>query len=162
MAVLGVDPGLDGALVWLTYDGAVPVVEAVPMPTLATGRAGRRTYDHRALIELLDEHGTEFAILEAQGARPGQGVTSTFAIGFGFGCLAQLLASARIPHEVVRPQLWQREFAIAGSANTKQAALAVAQRLFPGVDLRATERCRTPHQGVVDALLMAEFGRRRR
>jgi hypothetical protein len=33
-------------------------------------------------------------------------------------------------------------------------------RLFPKEDFRATPKSRTPHEGLMDAALMAEFGRR--
>ena len=34
------------------------------------------------------------------------------------------------------------------------------KRLFPGVNLKATERCRKDHDGIAEALLIAEYGRR--
>jgi hypothetical protein len=37
----------------------------------------------------------------------------------------------------------------------------VCEKLFPGVDLRATERSRKPSDGLAEALLMAEYARRR-
>jgi hypothetical protein len=45
-----------------------------------------------------------------------------------------------------------------GSA--KGAAVLVAQRLFPGVNLRLTPRARKDHDGAAEALLLAEHARR--
>ena len=45
--------------------------------------------------------------------------------------------------------------------DTKAMALMAAKRLFPKVNLIMTERSTTPHDGLVDALLMAEYARRK-
>jgi hypothetical protein len=42
----------------------------------------------------------------------------------------------------------------------KEFAATVAQRLFPTVNLKRTEKCAGPHDGAVDALLIAEYCRR--
>ena len=45
-----------------------------------------------------------------------------------------------------------------GSLKTKEMSLVSAQRLYPGADLRASTRCKKPHDGIVDALLIATYG----
>ena len=93
---------------------------------------------------------------------PGQGVRSTFSIGFGFGIWQGLLTALQMPFELVSPQRWQREmFAGVNRDDTKAASALVAQRLRPDVDWRATPRCRKPHDGLTDAFCIAEYGRRR-
>lgn len=47
-----------------------------------------------------------------------------------------------------------------GSLNTKAMSEVAAKRLFPDIDLRANEGCSVSHDGIVDALLLAEYGRR--
>lgn len=49
-----------------------------------------------------------------------------------------------------------------GSIDTKMMSLIAAKRLFPTADLMATPKCTTAHDGLVDALLIAEYGRRLR
>lgn len=44
---------------------------------------------------------------------------------------------------------------------SKAASALVAQRLWPGVDWRASARCSKPHDGLTDAACIAEWGRRR-
>lgn len=41
------------------------------------------------------------------------------------------------------------------------ASIKKAQELFPDVSLLASDRCKRPHDGLADALLIAEYGRRR-
>lgn len=96
------------------------------------------------------------AVLEHVGAMPGQGVTSMFSFGENFGYLKGLLEAFEIPYELVRPQRWKKEFGISG----KNQSVEVCKRLFPGVSLRRTERCKKDHDGMAEALLMAEFARR--
>jgi hypothetical protein len=44
---------------------------------------------------------------------------------------------------------------------TKRAASELARRLWPDESFFATERCKTPHDGLVDAALIAEYARRK-
>lgn len=96
--------------------------------------------------------------LEHVGAMPGQGVTSMFNFGQNFGYIKGLLEAFQIPYELVRPQKWKKEFGITGDKNS---SVEVCKRLFPGVSLRRTERCRKDDDGMAEALLMAEYARRR-
>ena len=82
-----------------------------------------------------------------------------------------------ISHTFVQPKKWQSiwegvpiQKVPTGKKNkkgepmyktdTKATSLLAVQRLFPNIDLRASERCKIPHDGIVDALLMAEYCRR--
>ena len=47
-----------------------------------------------------------------------------------------------------------------GPGETKSASITVAKRLFGGVSLKRTAKCRKDCDGMADALLLAEYGRR--
>ncbi len=96
--------------------------------------------------------------LERVGAMPGQGVTSMFNFGENFGFIQGVLEANGIPYELVTPQKWKREFGVTGDKNS---AVSVCQRLFPDVSLLKTERSKKPDDGMAEALLMAEYARRR-
>ena len=68
-----------------------------------------------------------------------------------------VLSALGVPYELVRPQKWKREFSCTSDKNT---SIAVARRMFPTVPLLATPRCKKPHDGMAEALLMAEYCRR--
>ncbi len=153
--VVGIDPGLDGAVAVIGPEG----VEAAVTPTLAAGRGGRRQYDAAAMARLLAGREVELAVIEAVGAMPGQGVASTFGFGVGYGLWLGVLAALQIPHQAVSPQAWNRVI-LAGTARDKAAAIAFASRRFPCVPLLATPRSRVPHDGIADAMCLAEFARR--
>lgn len=161
MNFIGIDPGLQGGIATIHESEEITTLV---MPTLKIGK--KRTLDNAMLAgtfslpNMLDIE--SYAILEQQQAMPKQGVTSMFSIGYGFGALKQCLVDFSISHEVVRAQVWQKEFGISGrKGNTKTQALRICQDLFPDVNLLATERSKKLHEGIVDALLIAEFARRR-
>ena len=48
----------------------------------------------------------------------------------------------------------------ASKVNTKKTSLACAKRLWPTDTFVKNERCKTAHDGIVDAMLIAEAARR--
>lgn len=96
-------------------------------------------------------------VLEKVNAMPGQGVVSMFNFGQNYGFIQGVLKAYNIPFELVPPQKWKKEFSVTSDKNT---SIEVAKRLFPQVNLKATERCRKDHDGLAEALLIAEYGRR--
>ena len=89
---------------------------------------------------------------------PGDSKRGAFSFGENYGFIKGLLLSNRSPYQTVPPQVWKKEFSVTSDKNT---SIEVAQRLFPGSDFRATERCKKPHDGKCEALLMAEYARRK-
>lgn len=146
MIYIGIDPGKDGAMAEIWPDGAVSLL----------------TFDRMIYNEALQciaaAREPKICCLERVGAMPKQGVTSMFKFGENFGFIQGLLTACRIPYELVTPQKWKKEFQITGDKNS---SVAVCKRLFPDVILRRTERCSKDHDGMAEALLMAEYARRR-
>jgi crossover junction endodeoxyribonuclease RuvC len=163
MLVIGIDNGLDGGIVGIRSGEATTLLRAIT-PTLGTGK---RSYDIAEMAALLRkmapvaEREGSMVFLERAQAMPGQGVSSMFSIGYGFGIWQGLLTAMRLPFQIVSPQKWQREMFIGiNRGDTKTASALVAQRLRPGTDWRANARCRKPHDGLTDAFCIAEYGRR--
>jgi crossover junction endodeoxyribonuclease RuvC len=158
-ATLGIDPGLDGGIAWIFPDR----VEVRVAPTLAASKTGKRRFDVAAMVAILKANPIELGIIEAVSAAPMagrvQGTTSMFGFGRGLGLWEGILAALAIPHLSVTPQTWKK-VVLAGTAKDKPSAIAFAQGLFPGVSLLATPRSRVPHDGLADALCLAEYGRR--
>lgn len=144
MIYIGIDPGKEGAMAVLWEGGAVDVVTFSTEAYNAELNAVTRN-DCRCCLERVN-------------AMPGQGVTSMFKFGENYGFIQGLLTAYSIPYELVTPQKWKREFQVTGDKNS---SIAVCKRLFPGVSLRRTDRCKKDHDGMAEALLMAEYARRR-
>ena len=143
MIYIGVDPGKNGGIAIIDSDGVI----AFPFS------------EERLLIEL-DGIAQEYeciCYLEHVHAMPKQGVSSTFNFGMNFGFIQGVLKAYNIPYELVTPQKWKKEFSCTSDKNT---SIEVCKRLFPNVNLKATERCKKDHDGIAEALLIAEYGRR--
>ncbi len=148
MTYIGIDPGKDGALAYiLELPEGFRVVSVVPFSPEGYRKALERSRGREAVC-----------CLERVGAMPGQGVTSMFKFGENYGFVQGLLTACAIPYELVTPQKWKKEFQITGDKNS---SIAVCRRLFPEVSLRKTEKCRKDHDGMAEALLLAEYARRR-
>lgn len=145
MYFIGIDPGKSGAIAVIDHEGFV----------WQTCIFDEREYS-MTLMEYSDVAGSK-AVLEHVGAMPGQGSVSMFSFGSNFGFIRGLLTAYEIPYELVRPQKWKRMFSCTSDKNT---SVDVAKRLFPDVDLRRTPKCSKPHDGIAEALLMAEYCRR--
>ena len=147
MVYIGCDPGKDGAMaIIIQGESTIPIIP-------------------------FDIHGYKNALegirgvaencrccLERVGAMPGQGVTSMFKFGENFGFIQGLLTAYSIPYELVTPGKWKKEFQVTGDKNS---SIDVCKRLFPDVSLRRTDRCKKDHDGMAEALLMAEYAKRR-
>lgn len=153
---IGIDPGKDGAMAILWPYGQF---RAIDDPAICVYAFDKDTYIER-LDDVRSHQGIGhkvFCVLEHVGAMPGQGSVSMFNFGQNFGWIQGVLDAYRIPYELVRPQKWKKVFSCTSDKNT---AIEVAKRLFPHTELRRTERCKGPHDGKCEALLMAEYARR--
>ena len=99
------------------------------------------------------------AAVEKVGARPGQGTVSMFSFGRSLGYIEGVLSALGIPYQLIPPATWKREFSLIGK--DKRASIEVCRKLFPDVDLKRTERCRTESDGKAESLLLAEWARRK-
>lgn len=145
MIYIGIDPGKKGALAIIF--GGMDKTVLVPF-------SGN---DYIIFLKNISGNPVK-ACLEHVGAMRGQGVTSMFNFGQNFGYIRGLLEAFEIPYELVRPKKWKKEFSITGDKNS---SIEVCKRLFPSVDLRRSERCKKDDDGLAEALLMAEYARRR-
>jgi crossover junction endodeoxyribonuclease RuvC len=143
---IGLDPGVNGGIAWTHEDG----MRAEKMPDTMQGVWELITYiiNDSAMIY---RH-TEFkAYLEQVSSSPQMGVKSSFTFGNGFGHLEMALTAAGIPFERVRPQVWQKALGCM-TGGDKNVSKRKAQELFPHI------KCT---HATSDALLIAEFGRRK-
>jgi crossover junction endodeoxyribonuclease RuvC len=160
MNTIGIDPGLSGGIAIIGGGPMSSELALHPMPavTIKGYRKNRHEIDEQAVVSLLTNARPCHVFLERVHAMPKQGVTSMFTFGAGWGLIRGILAGLGIPYELVSPQEWQKAM-LAGQP--KGSEFLVASRLWPNADFKATPRCKNPHEGLVDAVLLAEFGRRK-
>ena len=147
MIYIGIDPGKNGGIAKINTD---------------TGFVKTVTFSEESLISELEgyfmfDKSPLRCVLEKVNAMPGQGVVSMFNFGMTFGFIQGVLKAYEIPYELVTPQKWKKEFSCTSDKNT---SIEVCKRLFPNVNLKATDRCKKDHDGMAEALLIAEYGRR--
>lgn len=146
---IGIDPGQDGGYAILYEDGG-----------MTYGVMDRDDFVHEMRMVGDEFHHDVYeaiAIVEQVNSMPKQGVASTFKLGKNAGHIEGVLEAFCIPYQLVVPRKWKAEF---GLNSDKAKSCEVCKRLFPNVDLRRTERCRKDHDGMAEALLMAEYARR--
>jgi crossover junction endodeoxyribonuclease RuvC len=148
---IGIDPGVTGAVAILGCNG--PVVWDMPTVTVSK----RQRCDAATLaVELGQYVGDATAFVELVHSMKKQVVASTFSFGESFGIVRGVLAGLGIPYELVTPQKWKRAMGV--PRGDKSNSRPVALRLFPSL---ASELPLEKNHGKADALLIAEYGRRR-
>ena len=145
-AYVGIDPGKSGAMAVIKPDGRIDIV---PFDAVQYSKA---------MAFLCQEFQDIVCCVEKVGAMPGQGVVSMFNFGHNLGLIEGLLKAYGIPYQLVPPQTWKKEFSL---SSDKAKSIEACQNLFPDVSLLPTNRSRKPNDGMAEALLLAEYARRR-
>ena len=145
--IVGIDPGISGALAWVSDEGG-HLISTMDMPTIEVN--GKKKVSPQILASDLGFRKPKIVVIEEVGAMPGQGVTSTWTFAYSAGILAGVCAGLGIPTVLYRPAVWKRA---AGVPADKGAARQMAQRLWPGS--RAFDRVRD--HGRAEAALLARW-----
>jgi crossover junction endodeoxyribonuclease RuvC len=152
MIILGIDPGLSGALAF--YDTVRGDLEILDMPTLRVGTGSKRVVDEDILAREIDCRSSfiHHAFLEQVGTRPGEGAVGAFSFGMGFGILKGVLAANLIPRTLVRPQEWKKALRVPAE---KDGARARASQLLPA---HAGKWVRVKDDGRAEAAMICLWG----
>lgn len=166
---LGIDPGKQGYITIMGEDGSINF-RSIPL-------IGKEFDIHGlfdVMIGIAENYHIKHCVLESVHAIYGASAESTFSFGYGVGIIEGMLVSLSIPYTKIPPKTWQKEIwqgvpiqqkkSSTGKTmvnDTKLMSEMAAKRLFPNVDLRASERCKKSHDGKVDSLLIAEYCRRK-
>jgi len=144
--VIGIDPGKKGGIGLIALNGELE--DYWPMPDLPANLFRYLCKKYRILR----------AYVEKSQAMPGQGVVSMFTYGVGFGRILGSL-DGLISYDLVSPQTWQRRILSRyDGKDTKKCALIKVNQLYPDKSF-ILPGCRKPHDGIIDAVLIAEYGR---
>lgn len=127
--ILGIDPGIDGAIAVLSPAGEL--VEVIDMPTLTDGAKGRRAVNPALLAAVIySTHATK-AYCELIGPRPGDGHVGAFGFGRSRGIIEGVLAAAGVPVEMIAPASWKRAAGIGPGKENKDSARSVVIARWP-------------------------------
>lgn len=167
MIYIGIDPGKKGGITVIINDRLeiylMPIIESdisnifriVSFLIFSPAPAGMTVEEYK-LSEEYKNRDKAKAIIEAVHAFPGQGVTSMFTFGRGYGFLRGCLVSLGIPFEEVSPRKWQSYFGLSKNKGEtqpdyKKRILQKAQNMFPNSSVALQ---------TADSLMLAEYLRR--
>lgn len=160
---LGCDPGLNGGFS-VVSGNRILYKMAMPILIIRTEDGKTKTEIDRdgalSFLATLPAH-TYVAIEKVQAFRK-QRIDSTCTTCKNYGVLLMGFTAASMSVTVVPSDVWQSHFSIvsvkkAGGIDTKKQALEVVKRIYPNTDFRKSRRSHIPHDGMVDAALIANY-----
>lgn len=154
MLILGIDPGKKGAFSCFDTEVREIVLES-PIPILSNG-----DYDITEILKFAYIKKWDHVFMEDVHSIFGSSAKSNFQFGRGVGILEAVITSTSRPFTLVKPKEWQKTAwqGIKLVKNPKANSLAAAKRLFPNNSFLATQRSKVPHEGLIDAALIAYYG----
>lgn len=153
MKIIGVDPGMGGAIAYLTDDELI--IEDMPVFVIRKGKTKRRQIDDVGLLDVFKEFGdADHVYIENVSAQFGNGAAAAFTFGWGCGALRMAVTASRIPFTYVTPQKWKK---VMGCTADKGSSLMRAKQLFP---VHADYFARKKDADRAEAALISLYGSR--
>ena len=153
MRIIGIDPGLSGAIAILEDK---KIEELFDMPVMPDGKKNKRQLNNALLVKLIKENiktlEDTVMVVEQVNAMPGQGVTSMFNFGQTFGAIKGICAALGLPIFFVRPAKWKKYFELINSS--KDASRTKAIEMYPSI---SEQLSRKKDVNKSDAILIARF-----
>ena len=155
MKIIGIDPGLSGAIAVLENSKVKNLFE---MPVMPEGKKNKRQVNGAQLYHEIYKKTQNIekknikVVIEQVSAMPGQGVTSMFNFGQSFGILKGICSAMQLPMYFVRPAKWKKYFNLINSE--KDASRTKAIEVFPYF---SSELSRKKDSNKADAILIASF-----
>jgi len=156
----GIDVGKNGGLA--VIQGGDMFLHKIPL----IGKIVDLHELHNIIRSFTVDYGPHIVCLEDVSSIPGSSAGSNFAFGENKGQLEGLLAGMGASYQKVPPKTWQKvcwegvpiQKKSCGKKNdTKLTSLIAAKRLFPGETFLASSRSTVPHDGLIDAALIAKY-----
>ena len=153
MKIIGIDPGLSGAIAILENNKVLNIFE---IPVMSEGKKNKRQLNSAQLVKLLRDNITKneevSVVVEQVNAMPGQGVTSMFNFGQTFGAIKGVCAALGLPIHFVRPSKWKKHFELINSS--KDSSRTKAIEMYPSL---SDDLARKKDVNKSDAILIARF-----
>jgi crossover junction endodeoxyribonuclease RuvC len=145
MVVVGIDPGKKGGIACLFGE-----------------KLSVWPFSPKTLCTVLDSHRPDLVAVEQVHAMPGQGVTSMFTFGQGYGMILGICYHAGYKTDngrlmLVTPQKWKTHYSLIGCPKT--ASIDLAMSLYQGEGFRPSQRARKPSDGMAEATLIANYAK---
>ena len=153
MRIIGIDPGLSGAIAILEDN---KIKELFDMPVMPDGKKNKRQLNSALLVKLIKDNieilENTIMVVEQVNAMPGQGVTSMFNFGQTFGAIKGICAALGLPIFFVRPAKWKKHFELINSS--KDASRTKAIEMYPSISEQLSKK---KDVNKSDAILIARY-----
>ena len=155
MFIIGIDPGISGALCFMEHGKIINVID---MPSMADGKKNKRQVNGSQVFNeisryIKDKNPNDVkVIIEHVSAMPGQGVTSMFNFGQSFGILKGICSAMNLPMYFVRPAKWKKYFSLINAS--KDASRTKAIEIFPYFSVNLSKK---KDANKADAILIASY-----
>jgi crossover junction endodeoxyribonuclease RuvC len=155
MLIIGIDPGITGAICFFE-DGKI--IDVIEMPNMPEGKKNKRQVNGAQIyneiskkIKNLEKENVK-VIVEQVSAMPGQGVTSMFNFGQSFGVLKGICSAMQLSVYFIRPVKWKKYFNLINSE--KDASRTKAIEIFPYFSSQLSKK---KDSNKADAILISSF-----
>jgi len=155
MFIIGIDPGISGAICFFN-DGKI--IDVIEMPSMAEGKKNKKQVNGNQLFNEIKSHLSAIndekicVVVEHVTAMPGQGVTSMFNFGQSFGVIKGICSAMQLPIYFVRPTKWKKYFNLIKTS--KDASRSRAIEIFPKI---SDQLKRKKDSNKADAILIASY-----
>ena len=155
MLIIGIDPGISGAICFFENGKILNVIE---MPTMNEGKKNKRQVNgaqiYNEIFKRINKnHDKDIrVVVEQVSAMPGQGVTSMFNFGQSFGIIKGICSAMQLSLYFVRPAKWKKYFNLINSE--KDASRTRAIEIFPYFSAQLSKK---KDSNKADAILIASF-----
>jgi hypothetical protein len=170
--IIAVDIGKKGAICVIHKDGSVSLD---PMPMVSDEVDYHNLWMHLAMEKNKNLAVNDVTVIfEKLGVIFGTSKTTAFSMGHQAGALEGMCVALGMSYYKITAKVWQKEMfqgtvlvtkkSKSGKSvvtDTKATALIVVKQLFPNEKLTFGDRATKPHDGLIDARLMAEYARRK-
>jgi len=153
--IIGVDNGLSGGLVAISKHTGAVIAKTV-MPTLH--RLKKREVDTRKVYEWIMSLESDFLMAIEEPLHHAKSSQAVRSMALSFGKLLGLAESRQWNVKCVSVHKWQKVMlGRVPKGKTKEVALMVADKLAPEECWLKSKRASKPHDGLIDAFLIARY-----
>ena len=159
--IVGIDNGISGGLVAISRHHGL-IIGMTPMPVSRHRKRNEINIRqvHLWLSEITNGNlsNADYVIEEPNNSRT---PSTAYSVASSFHSMRGFFEAKLLPFQRITPQAWQKSMlGKVPTGETKASALAKANELWPEETWLASPRCSTPHLGMIDAALIAEYARR--
>ena len=153
MIIIGIDPGISGAISIVENK---KILEVYDTPTMIDGKKNKKQINSAQVTNIIKErlNGDKevIVVVEHVNAMPGQGVTSMFNFGQSFGVIKGICAALSLPIYFVRPTKWKKHFNLIKT--NKDASRTKVIEVYPEL---SSKLHRKKDSNRADAILIALY-----